>query len=225
VLVESALDGVVIAGREIREDAVAAIAEVEAWTRVLAGPAGRPRVPLQTFWAPALERIVGQLGPGTPSDATGIAALAERTERILGVFDHVAVPAVLEHGDLAPPNLLRLRDGRLGVVDWEVADLEGLPLGDLLFFADFVAGHVSEGNTRLGPTGLPPALAASIERQAAYLDIDLTLLPALRLAMWARWADRQLARFVDRAMPLEDRLPARHVESWAETVATLEAPR
>jgi aminoglycoside phosphotransferase (APT) family kinase protein len=154
----------------------------------------------------------------------GVAGLADRTAQILGAFGDVAVPAVLEHGDLAPPNLLRLRDGRLGVVDWEVADHEGLPLGDLLFFGDFVAGHVPERDTRPGPTRLPPAVGDAVERQAVYLDIDLTLLPALRLAMWARWADRQLARFVDRTIPLEERLPARHVRSWATAVVDLESP-
>jgi hypothetical protein len=42
--------------------------------------------------------------------------------------------------------------------------------------------------------------------------------------MWARWADRQLARFVDRTIPLEERLPARHVRSWATAVVDLESP-
>jgi hypothetical protein len=62
-----------------------------------------------------------------------------------------------------------------------------------------------------------------VERQAAYLGIDAGLIPALRLAMWARWADRQLARFIDRASPLEDRLPARHLRSWTAAVDQTEA--
>ncbi len=222
VLVETALDGVVIASREVRAGSVAAIDEVDAWTRILAGAPSRRQVPLRTLWAPALERIAGELAPGTPLHVA-IAGLAERTSRVLGALDDVAVPTVLEHGDFAPPNLLRLRDRRLGVVDWEVADPDGLPLGDLLFFAAFAAEEAGGHGAASGSTRLPPAVLAAIERQAAHLGIDPNLIPALRVAMWARWADRQLARFIDRAIPLEDRLPARHVRSWSVATTDLEA--
>jgi hypothetical protein len=218
VLVESPLDGVVIAGRELRARPVGAISEVEAWTRELAGGPGRREVPLRILWAPALERVAAGLEPATSSMSVAVAQLGERTATILGGLEHTTVPTVLEHGDLAPPNLLRLRDGRLGVVDWEVADLEGLPLGDLLFFAAFVVGEPAADGAPSAPAMLPPAIGSVVERQAAYLGIETGLIPALRLAMWARWADRQLARFVDRAIPLEDRLPARHLRSWTAAV-------
>ena len=217
VLVESALDGVVITGQEVRAKPVAAIDEVEAWTRALAGEPTGPQIPLRAFWAPAVERIEGQLGPRTPLEVAPIARLTELTARILGRLDHVAIPAVVEHGDLAPPNLLRLRDGQLGVVDWEVADLQGLPLGDLLFFAAFLVSEPSDKNA----VADPPAVRAALERQATHLDIDPGLIPALQLVMWARWADRQSGRFVDRGIPLEDRLPARHLRSWSAAMADL----
>ena len=223
VLVESPLDGVVIAGRELRARPVGAISEVEAWTRRLAGGPGRREVQLRTLWAPALERVASELGPATSSMSVAVGQLAERTATILGGLEQVTVPTVLEHGDLAPPNLLRLRDGRLGVVDWEVADLEGLPLGDLLFFAAFVGAEPAADDASSGGTTLPPAVRSVIEGQATHLGIDPGLIPALRLAMWARWADRQVARFVDPAIPLEDRLPVRHVRSWTAVVAETEA--
>jgi len=222
VLVESPLDGVVIAGRELRARTVGALGEVEAWTRGLAGGPGRREVPLRILWAPALERVASGLEPAT-SMSVAVGGLAERTATILGGLEHATVPTVLEHGDLAPPNLLRLRDGRLGVVDWEVADLEGLPLGDLLFFAAFVAGEPAADGASSAPTILTPAVRAVVERQAAYLGIDTSLIPALRLVMWTRWADRQLARFVDLAIPLEDRLPVRYLRSWTAAVADMEA--
>lgn len=230
VLVESALDGVVIAGHEVRARPAVALAEVEAWTRALAGPAsGRPQVSFRTLWAPALERIANAIGPGTLLDGAWIAQQAEHTARILGALDDTSVPTVLEHGDLAPPNLLRLRDGRLGVVDWEVADPAGLPLGDLLFFATFVLDQERADDTGSSASGPLPAVRATVsalaERQAAHLGIDPALIPALRLAMWARWADRQLARFIDPALSLEDRLPARHVRSWTATVTEMAISR
>ena len=222
VLVESALGGVAVAGRDVRASPAAAIAEVEAWTRALADPSSDGTIPLRAFWTPALERIAGELRLGAAPHGVAVAQLAERTARILRSHDDVAVPAVLEHGDLAPPNLLRLRDGRLGVVDWEVSDPRGLPLGDLLFFAAFAAGEPPNHGAVSGSTALPPALGSAIERQAIYLGIDPGLIPALRLAMWARWVDRQLSRFIDPGVALEDRLPARRVWSWAAAAAEAE---
>jgi aminoglycoside phosphotransferase (APT) family kinase protein len=224
VLVESALDGVVIAGRELRAAPEAAIAEIATWTGALAGMPGGRTVPLRTLWAPALERVAAHARHDTSPASVTIGQLAQRTGTILGALDEVAVPVVLEHGDLAPPNLLRLRAGGLGVVDWEVADLDGLPLGDLLFFAAFVRGDPSGLGAAPALASLPPASRSPIERQAEQLGIDIALIPPLRLAMWTRWADRQLGRFVDRTLPLEDRLPARHVQSWAAAVADMAAP-
>lgn len=230
-LVESALDGVVIGSREVRARPNAVLAEVEAWTRTLVDPSRATRVPLRTLWSPSLERIAAALDVGTPDEVVqgrprGIAALARQTAQILGAVPDAAVPAVLEHGDLAPPNLLRLRDGRLGVVDWEVADPAGLPLGDLLFFAAFVASAMSAGRRTADPDGTPVPDSAAlriIERQAVHLEIAPALVPVLTLAMWARWADRQSERFMDSATTADERFPARHLRSWAAAIDRLEA--
>jgi Phosphotransferase enzyme family len=139
------------------------------------------------------------------------------------------VPIVLEHGDLAPPNLLRLRDGQLGVVDWEVADLDGLALGDLLFFAAFVGSATAADagdRSAAGPARptIPGVARPAVERQAAVLGLDPGLIAVLDVVMWARWADRQLARFADPddATPIGERLPRRHIRSWSAAVAHLE---
>jgi hypothetical protein len=222
VLVESAIDGVIIGSRELWAAPVAAITEIESWTRALAGRPGGRTVPLQSLWGPALERVAADARHHTSPMSVAIGELVERTRLVLGALGEVAVPLVIEHGDLAPPNLLRRRGGGLGVIDWEVADVDGLPLGDLLFFAAFVAGDPS-GASAAARIPLPPAVTSVIEQQAEHLAIDVALIPALRLAMWTRWADRQLARFVDRTTPLEERLPARHVRSWAAAVEEMAA--
>ncbi len=216
-LVESALDGVVIGAREVRARPTELLDEVEAWTRTLAGAPERRHVPFRALYAPALERIATAVGA-----AGSIGSLVTRTAAVLVAFGDVALPPVLEHGDLAPPNLLRLADGGLGAVDWEVADIDGLPLGDLLFFAAFTASSLAAGaDDAVQAASLTPAEPA-VARQAAFLGIDATLVPALTLAMWARWADRQLGRFTDASTPPGERLPARHVRSWDAAVARLE---
>ena len=217
VLVESALDGVVIGSREVRAGPTELLDEVEAWTRTLAEAPERRRVPFRAMYAPALERIVNAVG------ANGsIGGMVTRTAAVLDAFGDVALPPVLEHGDLAPPNLLRLAEGGLGAVDWEVADVDGLPMGDLLFFAAFTASSLAVGAHDGVPAASLSLAAPAIARQAAVLGIDPALVPALTVAMWARWADRQLGRFTDASTPLGERLPARHVRSWEAAIARLE---
>ena len=215
VLFESALEGALIASREIRDRPLAMLQEIETWTRTLAGSRELRRVPLRSLWSPPIDRIIADVGSGS-----AVARLAQGTGRILDAYGDVSVPVVIEHGDLAPPNLLRLAGGGLGVVDWEVADLDGLPLGDLLFFASFATGTMNarrDHHPTLGPAALLVA-----ERQATHLGIDPGLTPILALCMWVRWADRQLARFIDRTSSAEDRLPARHLDSWRVTMAHLD---
>ncbi len=217
VLVESALDGVVIGAREVRAGPAQLLDEVEAWTRTLAGGPDRRRVPFRALYAPALERIAAAGG----ADAS-IGSLLTRTAAVLDTIGDVALPPVLEHGDLAPPNLLRLAAGGLGAVDWEVADIDGLPLGDLLFFAAFTASSLAAGADDAAQAASLTLAEPAVARQAAFLGIDASLVPALTLAMWARWADRQLERFTDASTPLGERLPARHVRSWDAAIGRLE---
>jgi thiamine kinase-like enzyme len=48
-------------------------------------------------------------------------------------------PLVFEHGDLSSPNILINQNSKLGVVDWELAEPEGLPAVDLFFFLTYIA--------------------------------------------------------------------------------------
>jgi thiamine kinase-like enzyme len=50
--------------------------------------------------------------------------LVEQALELLAPLSGAEMPLVMEHGDLNPPNLIRLADGRLGMVDWEVAEPE-----------------------------------------------------------------------------------------------------
>ncbi len=63
-------------------------------------------------------------------------------KKTLGLAQHVRdseVPAVFEHGDFSSPNLLLSAEGKLGVVDWELANRRGLPGVDLFFFLSYIA--------------------------------------------------------------------------------------
>ena len=78
MLVESALDGVVIGSRDIRARPSELLEEVEAWTRVLAGTPDARRVPFRALFAPAIERIAREVGiGGMAPDADAVAGQRE----------------------------------------------------------------------------------------------------------------------------------------------------
>lgn len=60
--------------------------------------------------------------------------LIQRTEELLSSLRNANLPLGFEHGDLSHPNVMWLRAGGAGVVDWEQADPHGLPICDLFFF-------------------------------------------------------------------------------------------
>lgn len=80
--------------------------------------------------------------------------LIGRTRELVQPLALARLPRVLEHRDLSHPNLIMGPDGRIGVIDWEQGDLEGLPAADLFFFLRYVGMALSgapanEGSTRV----------------------------------------------------------------------------
>lgn len=65
--------------------------------------------------------------------------LVRRTEELLASLRNANLSLGFEHGDLSHPNVMRLRSGGPGVVDWEQADPRGLPICDLFFFLAYAA--------------------------------------------------------------------------------------
>jgi Ser/Thr protein kinase RdoA (MazF antagonist) len=118
--------------------------------------------PLERAW---LAREL--LGPATllVADLTDgpayLAWLAERCARVTGQ----PVPLVATHNDLTMRNILVADDGRLGIVDWESARDEGLPLGDFLYAAADAAAAIGRYADR------PGAFAACFEPGGAYTDL------------------------------------------------------
>jgi aminoglycoside phosphotransferase len=66
--------------------------------------------------------------------------LLEHTWELAAALQNDNLPRVLEHGDFSHPNVLLLKNTqRLGVLDWDLAEIEGLPAIDLFFFLSYVA--------------------------------------------------------------------------------------
>ena len=82
----------------------------------------------------------------------------------LDVLSKRSWPLVVQHGDLAPWNMLRLRDGRLVAIDWEYGRVDGLPGLDLAQFVLQVAMLIERS-----------APASGLLRAAALLERDRSL--------------------------------------------------
>jgi hypothetical protein len=134
-LVQSAIVGTPLDRRAVRRDPDGAAAAGRAWLVDLSSNVTSP-----VGTAPSEnERLAVRLRRAAPLLGPANDELVRATLPLLARVDAAGVPRVLTHGDLSHPNLLRVRDGRLGVVDWEGADPRGLPLRDLVHFASYLA--------------------------------------------------------------------------------------
>ncbi len=66
-------------------------------------------------------------------------ALIEKMRSLVEPLSFAEFPLVFQHGDFSSPNILIDANNQIGVVDWELAEPEGLPALDMFFFLNFVA--------------------------------------------------------------------------------------
>jgi thiamine kinase-like enzyme len=142
-------------------------------------------------------RMLAEALSGT-DDQGLVARTVEEVEQLRGA----PLPVVFEHGDLSHPNLVRQEDGRLVVVDWELAEPGGLPAQDLLFFLAYAAASVERAVTvQAQVRACADAVTArggwgrhELELDAARLGYDRSLLRPLNIACWARQSAHLLVR-------------------------------
>lgn len=185
-LVERALRGRALDRSRIRGDPARWVAAVASWIG---------RIPTTGLLDPdaydaRLREGIARLHaePGGPVPR----ALVEATLASLAPLREAGVPLVFEHGDLGHPNLLELRNGRIGALDWELARPDGLPLNDLVFFLGYVAlameGDAADPFESFLRVLAEPRWGASdaLRAEATRRAVDTDLLPALVIACWAR---------------------------------------
>ena len=204
ILVETALHGRPVGRADVRRSRAEVVSAVEVWLGSIdparpdagAGPADYRRLLEEP-----LHRFAGAFEEGEAERH-----LVERTLELTAPFRTGAVPLVFEHGDLSEPNLIRLEDGRIGVVDWELAEPRGLPGHDLVFFlayAAFAAGRAATTEQQLAAFDhavlRPDGWARpNVLSYAARLGIAPKLVEPLVVACWARQTAALLARIGSR---------------------------
>ncbi|MDQ2693992.1 MAG: aminoglycoside phosphotransferase family protein [Pseudomonadota bacterium] len=146
---------------------------------------------------PALERLERLLA-GPAEDGRAILDYRRQTAALGGG----GFPLVYEHGDLGSPNVLVDKAINVGVVDWELADMDGPPLGDLFFFLTYVA--FARANARRSGDCVRAFDAAFFRKDAwtrpyilhyaRQLELDTALIRPLFFAHWCRYVDGLVQR-------------------------------
>lgn len=143
------------------------------------------------------------------------AVLIERTRRLCEPLLRPGLPLVLSHEDFSHPNILMTTDGKIGVVDWELAEPQGLPTGDLFFFLTYVAFARHKARRSAGYLNAfqeaffgPRAWALPhVRTYAARLAVPGERLMPLFVLCWARYLAGIVQRLQgehDSRLPLSD---------------------
>lgn len=111
-------------------------------------------------------------------------------------------PLVFEHGDFCGPNILRDHDGRIGVVDWELAENSGLPAADVFFFLNSAAFASRRARSNAQYLAAfreafygPDAWAREyLVRYCTAIGLDRSLLQPLFLLTWSRYVANLVTR-------------------------------
>ena len=121
--------------------------------------------------------------------------LLARTRDLCDGLCDPRLPLVFEHGDLSSPNILMSDSREIGVVDWELAEPNGLPAVDLFFFLSYIA--FARSNAKKNPrflsafqNGFFGPEAWAIPHIVSYreaLQLAPGFLKPLFIACWSRY--------------------------------------
>jgi aminoglycoside phosphotransferase len=198
ILVETALVGQPMDPATVRRDRAGCCDALTEWLAALPQPSGRADSGEGNWFGRLVEAPLRHFQNVFPLSAEE-ERLLDRTWELIAPLRDAALPLVFEHGDLSHPNIMLLRDGSPGVVDWELAEPRGLPTYDLFFFLTYAA--FASQNAHTGGGYLAAFHAAFFGRSA-----------------WARpYADAYARRL---ALPPHTLTPL-FVLSWARYIASL----
>jgi aminoglycoside phosphotransferase (APT) family kinase protein len=195
ILLETIVTGQTMGPAYVRSRPEACLRSVVAWLANLHGEAARSdrTIRLGVVADRDLEPFADLFPAHSPE-----ARLVERTRALVEPIADCEVPLVFEHGDLSSPNLLIDENDRVGVVDWELANANGLPAADLFFFLAYVAFARARARST-------PRCTTAFRR--AFLGADA-------------WAWRWVEPYADRLRLEEDSLKALFLLTWSRYLAT-----
>lgn len=155
----------------------------------------RHAVPGAFSWpAEPVETTIERVATALAASGDEAAAL-QRTQACLQPLLSAERQAVMAHNDFSHPNLLRLGGVQLGIVDWELADADGLPAVDLYFFLTYLAFAIARARTatayvrafRQAFWGNESWARMAIQRYTTALELDAILCKPLFVFCWLRY--------------------------------------
>ena len=226
LLVETAIDGRPLSPAEIARDRDGCLEPAVGWLERVARTSAREPGPEddEARFRALIEAPLLALAAGEAADAPP-AALVEQTLEALAPLRDAGLPLVLEHGDTSHPNLLLRRFGDLAVVDWELANPDGLPGHDLAFFLVYAAGAArrrdeAETARRLHDAffGSEPWAWRWWARYLQTLDLD----PELGGRLWLASCARAVAVGAKRGHGLRGAANVRQLPLWRHAIDHLD---
>ncbi len=171
------------------------------WLTALATPTGPS--PSPAAWTTMLDRTLAEFESsfGAVLDRT----MLHQTYTALSALE--PLPAVFEHRDFSPTNIVITPHDQLGVLDWESAEPAGIPFLDLIYFvtnAAFIVDNVwgcgpyrdSYRRTWDSATIVGAVVGETIARYARATGIHSPDLSALRLLVWLIHSRSEYTRLV-----------------------------
>ncbi len=225
LLVETALEGRPLSPAAIARDRTRTVEATVAWLERVARSSAR--VPDPADDAARYRRLVEEpllTAASTADPELGLAELVPPTLEALAPLRGAGLPLVLEHGDTSHPNLLLRTFGDLAVVDWELADPDGIPGHDLAFFLVYAAGAARRGR-RDDPRRLHGAFFGPAPWTWAwwrrYLD-SAEIDPALGGRLWLAACARAVAVQARRAGGAAGAAGVRQLPLWRHAIDHLD---
>jgi aminoglycoside phosphotransferase (APT) family kinase protein len=230
LLIETAFGGPLVTRATLRAAPTRCVDEVVKWLISLSSAPRDSSVPYERLIAEPLSRFADSFPEPAPEDE-----LVARTLEIVEPLREASVPRVIEHGDLSHPNLILLPSGRVGVVDWELAEEDGFPLHDLSFFlafSTFALRRCQRADEYLAAFhdaffGRGGWARSRVRGYADALELDEEVLTSLFVACWARYTAQLVTRIGGGRPGLSEQDAAwvrdnRYYALWAHTLDHLE---
>lgn len=221
-LVETGLGGRPMNRSYVRRHPGSSIRSVTTWLVDVHRATARRGADPDALCRRLVDRPLDRVADGLDLDR-GEQELVEETRRLTRPLTRFTWPTVFEHGDLSQPNLLVDRKRGIGVVDWELADPEGMPAADLFFFLAYVAfARHRAGDPEACVRAVDrtffrpePRVQEAVERYAGAVGLAPGVLPALFAASWPRQVAGLLARTADGGTGRDD--PAGGRGDWVRS--------
>ena len=219
LLIETALVGRPMSSKLVRRRQETCVESLTGWLIEFHQAITEPSTTAMGWYERLVESPLQQFMKAMPL-LTEELHMVEQTQELTSLLRGQDIPLVFEHRDLGPPNIVRLKEGGIGVLDWELAEPRGLPAVDLFFFLTLVAfarrrarSHAEYvtafHETFFGPS---PWARPYIIRYVESMQLSPDMLTPLFVLCWSRYVASLVTRLHD--VDVSGRLVENETVEW-----------